>query len=157
MCNDPRPSGGGVRSPGREAARSIEVSDDQKGPDKGFGRKKPRATFGDAMLGIPAGRGGEQGERPKGERRREKPASAAAGETPPADPPRREPRKPERRKPQGPLVVVRKASGAIETRGPESPRVEEPAAAAVQASVVPSTEPTAPATPPPARSALYEE
>ena len=57
------------------------MSDDQKGPDKGFGPRKPRATFGDVMLGIPAGRGGDQQDRPKGDRRREKPASAAAGET----------------------------------------------------------------------------
>jgi small subunit ribosomal protein S1 len=140
------------------ATRSIEVSDDQKGPDKGgSGPKKPRATFGDVMLGIPAGRGGEPQENPRGERRRDEPASAAPGTEPAAEPPRREPKKPERRKPRGPLVVVRRASGAIETRGPETPKSEEPAVAAVEGSTPPGAEPTAPATPPPARSALYEE
>ena len=134
------------------------MSDDQKGPDKGgFGPRKPRATFGDVMLGIPAGRGGEEQDRPRGERRRDAPASAAPASEPGAEPPRREPKKPERRKPQGPLVVVRRASGAIETRGPETPKAEEPAAAAVEASTPASPEPTVPATPPPARSALYEE
>ena len=67
------------------------MSDDQKGPDKGFGPRKPRATFGDVMLGIPAGRGGEQQDRPKGDRRRGQPASAAPGETSPSEPARREP------------------------------------------------------------------
>src|SRR4029434_2512925 len=83
---------------GRGAARSLEVSKDQKGPDKGFGRKKPRATFGDAMLGIPAGRGGEQGERPKGEPRREKPGAACGGRAPacrPASPRATQARAPE--------------------------------------------------------------
>ena len=65
------PHVGASRPPARGAARSIEVSDDQKGPDKGFGPRKPRATFGDVMLGIPAGRGGDQQDRPKGNRRRE--------------------------------------------------------------------------------------
>jgi small subunit ribosomal protein S1 len=136
------------------------VSEDRKGPDKGFGPKKPRATFGDVMLGIPAGRGGEQAERPKGERRRrEEPASAAAGETPPAEPPRREPRKPERRKPQGPLVVVRKASGAIETRGVETPATAEPAAPPRESAGPTETARTPAPTPTPTapRSPLYEE
>jgi small subunit ribosomal protein S1 len=139
------------------------VSDDQKGPDKGFGPKKPRATFGDVMLGIPAGRGGEDKGKPKGERRREERASAPAGEGAPSEPPRREPRKPERRKAQGPLVVVRRASGAIETREPgaETPPAE-PTAPATESSPAPETaapaEATAPVpTPPAPRSALYEE
>ena len=135
------------------------MSDDQKGPDKGgFGPKKPRATFGDVMLGIPAGRGGEQQERPRGERRRGEPASAAPGTEPAAEPPRREPKKPERRKPQGPLVVVRRASGVIETRGPETPKPDEPAAAAVEEGTPAAVEPTpARAIPAPAPSPLYEE
>ena len=131
------------------------MSDDQKGPPKGFGSRKPRATFGDAMLGIPAGRGGERPESSKGERRREQPASAAPGEAPPGEPARREPRKPERRKPQGPLVVVRRASGVIETRGPEAPKSEETATPAPESSAAP--EAAAPAAPPAPRSPLYEE
>ena len=132
------------------------MSDDQKGPDKGAGPRKPRATFGDVMLGIPAGRGGDQPERPRGDRSPDQPASAAqGGETPAAEPPRREPRKPERRKPQGPLVVVRKASGAIETRGPETPKAEEPPPAPTEG--VAPAEPVTPASPPAPRSALYEE
>ncbi|HET9157476.1 MAG TPA: S1 RNA-binding domain-containing protein, partial [Myxococcaceae bacterium] len=138
----------------------MEVSDDQKGPDKGFGPRKPRATFGDVMLGIPAGRGGEQQDRPKGERRREERASAPTGEAAPSEPPRREPRKPERRKAQGPLVVVRRASGAIETRGGDAP-ASEPAAPATEASPAPESAPAAEAapvpTPPAPRSALFEE
>jgi len=158
------------------------VSDDQKGPDKGgFGPRKPRATFGDVMLGIPAGRGGEREERPRRERRREEPASAAPGE-PPAEPPRKEPRKPERRRPKGPLVVVRRASGVIETRGPETPKPEQPASGETAApsaetaappaetaapsaetaapraeTAAPSAETAAPVTPVTPRSPLYEE
>jgi len=150
------------------------VSDEQKGPDKGgFGPKRPRATFGDVMLGIPAGRGGEREERrrdarPRGERRRgERPSSgsqtpstpasgesAAPTEGAPAEAPRREARKPERRRNQGPLVVVRRASGVIETRGPEE---STPAAAPV----APEPEAAAPESPPPVtpapRSPLFED
>ena len=144
------------------------MSDDQKGPDKGFGPKKPRATFGDVMLGIPAGRGGEQQDRPKGDRHRGERASASPGETPPSEPPRREPRKPERRKPQGPLVVVRRASGAIETRGGEAPEATEPTPATESGTTpenatTPESATPAPveATPAPTpvapRSQLYEE
>ena len=133
------------------------MSDDRKGP--GFGPKKPRATFGDVMLGIPAGRGDEK-ERPRGDRRKGEPAPAASGPDTPAaaaEPPRREPKKPERRKPQGPLVVVRRASGAIETRGPETPKTEEPATAAADEPTpapAPAAEHTVTPTPP---TALYEE
>lgn len=135
------------------------MSDDRKGPDKGFGPRKPRATFGDVMLGIPAGRGGEREERPRGERRRDAPASAApaGSETPQAETPRREPRKPERRKPQGPLVVVRRASGVIETRGPETPKAEEPPPAAADEAGPAPVEAAAPAAPPVPRTAVYEE
>ena len=139
------------------------MSDDQKGPDKGFGPKKPRATFGDVMLGIPAGRGGDDPGKPKGERRREERASGQPGEAAPSEPPRREPRKPERRKAQGPLVVVRRASGAIETREPgaETPAAE-PTVPATESGAAPESAPQAEAaapvpTPPAPRSALYEE
>ena len=141
------------------------MSDDQKGPgpDKGFGPRKPRATFGDVMLGIPAGRGGEQQDRPKGDRRRDEPASAGTSETPPSEPARREPRKPERRKAQGPLVVVRRASGVIETRGPDAPAAAEPTAppaeatSTAEADPAPAATPTPSPTPPAPRSALYED
>ena len=134
------------------------MSDDQKGPDKGPGPRKPRATFGDVMLGVPAGRGGEQRERPRGERRRDAPASAAQGaEAPASEPARREPKKPERRRAQGPLVVVRRASGAIETRGPETPKADQPEAAATEAGSAEAAEPVTPTPPPAPKSALYEE
>src|SRR5262245_49944971 len=110
------------------------------------------------MLGIPAGRGGEQQDRPKGDRRREERTSAPSGETAPSEPPRREPRKPERRRAQGPLVVVRRASGAIETRGPEAPAAAEPTAPVTESvsTAAPAETPPAP-TPPAPRSPLYEE
>lgn len=128
------------------------MSDERKGPDKGgFGPKRPRATFGDVMLGIPAGRGGERDERPKRGRHREQrrsepeqpgPTPGAPAESVSAQP--AQPRKPERRKPQGPLVVVRRATGAIETRRVE-PRDNEssrtsavPPAEAAPATVAPS-------------------
>ena len=149
------------------------MSDEQKGPDKGgFGPKRPRATFGDVMLGIPAGRGGEReerrrDERPRGQRRPEKrssgpatpatPASAEPAPTPEAtqaEPQRREARKPERRRNQGPLVVVRRASGVIETRG-----AEESTPAATPAEPEPQVaapETPAPVTPAP-KSPLFED
>ena len=149
------------------------MSDEQKGPDKGgFGPKRPRATFGDVMLGIPAGRGGEReerrrDERPRGQRRPEKrssgpatpatPASAESAPTPEAtqaEPQRREARKPERRRNQGPLVVVRRASGVIETRG-----AEESTPAATPAEPEPQVaapETPAPVTPAP-KSPLFED
>ena len=153
------------------------MSDDQqKGPDKGgFGPKRPRATFGDVMLGIPAGRGGEReerrrDERPRGERRRpdrrpsapDAPAPApasgdASAKGTPAEPARREARKPERRRSQGPLVVVRRASGVIETRDPDAPRSEPtPAPAAPEEPMPAPVEAAAPVTPAPS-AALYEE
>jgi len=143
----------------------------------GFGPKKPRATFGDVMLGIPAGRPGEREDKgrergrdaphrqqrrvdspPKAEPRAngtaQTPASAEAGSSGPAPAPvpaqevggrkdhpgdrgerrhrghgerqnrdrSRESRPPqEKSAPMGPLVVVKRASGAIETRGPLAP------------------------------------
>ncbi|HEY3586072.1 MAG TPA: S1 RNA-binding domain-containing protein, partial [Myxococcaceae bacterium] len=106
---------------------------------------------------------GEDSGKPKGERRREERASGHRGEAAPSELPRREPRKPERRKAQGPLVVVRRASGAIETREPgaETPAAE-PTAPATESGAAPESaapaEAAAPVpTPPAPRSALYEE
>jgi len=57
-------------------------------------QKKPKATFGDAMMGIPAGRGGSEERSERKER-----------------PPREEKKVP--------MVVVKRAGGVIETRGLE--------------------------------------
>ncbi len=74
-------------------------------------QKKPAATFGDVMLGIPAG-GRDKAEAPKGDR-------------------------PERK--GGPMVVVKRAGGAVETRKAEgaAPAGEAPEKAAVKPVVVP--------------------
>ncbi|WP_257450635.1 S1 RNA-binding domain-containing protein [Archangium lipolyticum] len=174
----------------------------------GFGPKKPKATFGDVMLGIPAGRGGEREERgsrdrdrrsdrPRGEgerggEREARPAKpegeaggqprAASGEGAPRGERRerggdRGGRGGERggggrggeRRPQGPMVVVKRASGAVETRGPVTPApsstapaepaatTEAPVAAAETAPVASAAPaPKAPVVPTPS-SALYEE
>lgn len=128
------------------------------GGSGGMGPKKPKATFGDVMLGIPAGRGGERGERSdrggkdsgrrggergeRGERserpqgpREERPPrqEAESGARPPRE--ERRPRDKERgggreRRPQGPLVVVKRASGVVETRGPITPSAPAAPAAA---------------------------
>jgi small subunit ribosomal protein S1 len=139
------------------------VSDERFG---GSGPRKPRPTFGDVMLGIPAGRGGEREERPRkgrgrgegaprGDSRAPKSPPAAQASTPAvvqppegetAAAPAAKPRRPERRRPQGPLVVVRRATGVVETRElTERPEVSAPAAEeAVTPDVV---EPTAQAEP----------
>ncbi|MFL5356907.1 S1 RNA-binding domain-containing protein [Archangium sp.] len=163
----------------------------------GFGPKKPKATFGDVMLGIPAGRGGEREERggrdrggsdrPRGERSGErearpaKPEGAAQQAAPREGAPREErpPRgggdrggrgggerggKGGERRPSGPMVVVKRASGAVETRGPVTPPAAstapaEPAEASSEAPVQ-AAAPVAPTprpTPAPAPSALFEE
>jgi len=163
------------------------VSDEKSGPGgkRGFGPKKPRATFGDVMLGIPAGRPGEfdrgRGEERRRPREKEAPrrgprdaspstpveekapppsepqatpspephegAQAAAGDAPPsAKKPaaddhsmssgRRHERgaarqkSPDRKKkrPLGPMVVVKRLTGAIEMRplkAPDEPSLSE--------------------------------
>ncbi len=139
------------------------MSDEKSGSGAGGmgGPKKPKATFGDVMLGIPAGRsdregrgggdrggrgpGGGGGERRGGGERDTREAKPEGGAP-------REERRPrgggerggergggERRgegrgggegRKQGPMVVVKRASGVIETRGPVG---EQPAAAAATA------------------------
>ncbi|KFA88722.1 S1 RNA-binding domain-containing protein [Archangium violaceum] len=174
----------------------------------GFGPKKPKATFGDVMLGIPAGRGGEREERggrdrdrgsdrPRGERGGEREARPAkpegeAGAQPQQGAPRegggRDDRRPRgdrggerggrggdrggkgggERRPQGPMVVVKRASGAVETRGPVTPEPSStaPAEPATEASAPAETAaPVASAAPAPRKAppapapstALYEE
>lgn len=61
-------------------------------------QKKPKATFGDAMMGIPAGRGGGE-ERSERSERKERPP---------------------REEKKGPMVVVKRAGGVVETRGLEA-------------------------------------
>jgi small subunit ribosomal protein S1 len=112
----------------------VFVSDEKKdqGGGGGFGGpKKPRATFGDVMLGIPSGGREEKRERKgerKGERREGKPEAAATeGEQQAAPERTAEPRPPKKRergekKPQGPMVVVKRASGVVETRGTVEPK-----------------------------------
>ena len=108
----------------------------------GFGPKKPKATFGDVMLGIPSGRADERGGRDKDRRSSSpKPSGEAGGGRPQGGAPR-EDRRPRNdrgggggrgggeRQNQGPMVVVKRASGAVETRGPVSPA---PAAASESA------------------------
>jgi small subunit ribosomal protein S1 len=123
------------------------VSDERFG---GSGPRKPRPTFGDVMLGIPAGRAGERDERPrKGRGRSEGAARGSAQRTTAQSPPAQSPtestvapqesgapaapkaRRPERRRPQGPLVVVRRATGVVETRELNERPEPVPAAAEV--------------------------
>jgi small subunit ribosomal protein S1 len=163
------------------------VSDQKSGFGSGFGGpRKPKATFGDVMLGIPAGRGGEREERREDKGRRpprpprateakataqEAPTpadaatpAAAASATPDTtkpDRPRHErksrgprdrhgerERKERERKPAGPLVVVKRATGVIETRPlgeatPPPPPVEN----APESTEPPAAEPLAVPTP----------
>lgn len=82
-------------------------------------QKKPKATFGDAMLGRPAGQGGER------EGKRED---------------RRDDRKREDRKAPGPMVVIKRSGTVVETRNgaPAEGEKSEPAAVApVQVKPVP--------------------
>ncbi len=138
------------------------MSDERFG---GSGPRKPRPTFGDVMLGIPAGRGGERDEKSrKGRGRsesatrgppRRSPAAPPAEPTSPtveaAAPPAAKPRRPERRRSQGPLVVVRRATGVVETRElseraeppPAPPSTEEEAVPSVIAEPSPAAEPVA--------------
>ncbi|WP_414639340.1 S1 RNA-binding domain-containing protein [Archangium sp.] len=173
----------------------------------GFGPKKPKATFGDVMLGIPAGRSGEREERggrdrdrgsgrPSGDRggeREARPAkpeggSGAQQQGAPREGAPRDERRPRgerggdrggrggdrggkggERRPQGPMVVVKRASGAVETRGPVTPAPASTAPAEPTAAAETPAQPTAPVasvapalkappapTPSPS-SALYEE
>jgi small subunit ribosomal protein S1 len=179
------------------------VSDEKSGSGSGGfgGPKKPKATFGDVMLGIPSGRAGEReggrgGDRGRGgpdrkggdREARPKPEGDSGGAS--AGP--REDRRPRgdrdrgprggggggerrggdrggnggERKPQGPLVVVKRASGVIETRGPMG---EQPAASAetapatgeapaAEASATPAPTPAPTPRPAPAPSSpLYED
>ena len=123
-----------VMHPGDDSSNpqeGPEVSDEKSGG--GFGPKKPKATFGDVMRGIPAGKGGSGDEAP---RRRD-----SGDRGPRRDRPERKPREERTAAPaeekKGPLVVVRRASGAVETRtveaAPASATAESTEAAATEA------------------------
>ncbi|MBL0692032.1 S1 RNA-binding domain-containing protein [Comamonas sp. JC664] len=136
-----------------------------------MGPKKPKATFGDVMLGIPSGgsrseggrgeqRGGGRGGERGGGRGERDAQPRPSGSAP------REDRGPRggggERRGQGPMVVVKRATGAIETRGPvgdapaEATATSEETSAAAEASAATPT--PRPVTPTPApSSALYEE
>jgi small subunit ribosomal protein S1 len=199
---------------GHSFRKVLAVSDDKNGSvgsggggPGGFGPKKPKATFGDVMLGIPAGRGGEREER-GGRDRDRRPGGERGGEPRPAKPegeagaqqaaPREGAPREERggrgggerggrgggerggrgggerggrgggggeRRGQGPMVVVKRASGAVETRelvtpsptavAPTEPATTTEAPAPVPAPVA-SAAPRPTPTPAPS-SALYEE
>lgn len=141
------------------------VSDEKSGSGSGgMGPKKPKATFGDVMLGIPAGGRGDQDGRGGGERGR----GPGRGGDRDARGGRSEDRRPrggdrggERRggaepRKQGPLVVVKRASGAIETRGPVEAQPAEATATGEETQSQAAESAVAPSTPPPS-SALYEE
>lgn len=132
--------------------RLSAVSNEQggSGGSGGFGPKKPRATFGDVMLGIPSGgrsdergggRGGDRGRKPERERGEGRPEPRSAGgaeQRPPRGEQERGGRRQEPRKPQGPMVVIRRASGAVETLGAQG---EQPAEAAAPAASEPTSGP----------------
>ncbi|MCE9671283.1 S1 RNA-binding domain-containing protein [Myxococcus stipitatus] len=157
---------------------SDEKNGSNAGGPGGLGPKKPKATFGDVMLGIPSGGSGRGEGGGRGERGGERGGGAPGrgrDSRPEGGPPRddRRPRggggggdRGERRgggerRPSGPMVVVKRASGAIETRGPvgdapaEATATAEQTSAAAEASAAPAPRPVTP-TPAPS-SALYED
>jgi small subunit ribosomal protein S1 len=136
----------------------------------GFGGpKKPKPTFGDVMLGIPSGRGGESdkpkgrggdrgGDRNKdrgGDRNRDRggPQQAAGAQAPAPAPKKTEEKR------SGPMVTVRRVGGAVETRTIEDAPAataaspEAPVKAAVEEKPAPAPAVTIVAKPSP----LYEE
>jgi small subunit ribosomal protein S1 len=104
------------------------VTDENRG-----GAKRPKATFGDAMLGIPSG-GKDRDDGPREKKEKKEPRS------------------------KGPLVVIKRASGAVETRAPEAeaekpePKSDEPAVEVKPAAPAVEVKPA-----PAPSSALYEE
>ncbi len=86
-------------------------------------QKKPVPTFGDAMLGIPSGRREDE----------KKPAREEF------------PRKPREDK-KGPMVVVKRAGGVVETRA-EKPESSEPVAVGADGVVTPVIKPVVPTGP----------
>ena len=182
------------------------MTQEKSGPGgkRGFGPKKPRATFGDVMLGIPAGRPGErERDRDRGspderrrpapdERRRQSAARAERSRRPEQPAPEREasrelpaseqaapapvdlasppqapaeksseangtrnerPGRPAKKKrPLGPMVVVKRLTGTIETRSltpsrpgpPHGPTTAEHAATGPEGDASSRVEPVSP-------------
>src|SRR5258708_37406143 len=98
QCGRRRKSPGGVslrwgpsgsRRPVSFFSRHFSVTDENRG-----GAKRPKATFGDAMLGIPSGGKDHDGPREKKDKKDHKGGG------------------------KGPVVVIKRASGAGETRAP---------------------------------------
>lgn len=167
---------------------SDEKSGGNSGGPGGFGPKKPKATFGDVMLGIPSGgqgneRGGGRGGGGRDEQRgqgRERGARDAQPPRPQGDAGAPRGGRPGgggggggekrgggggERRPSGPMVVVKRASGTIETRALEGDKPTEATATAEQtgaeaqasaSSATPTPTPR-PVTPAPAPSPLYDE
>ncbi len=107
------------------------MTDESKGP----GAKKPKATFGDAMLGIPSG-GGDRDDKRSSEKRDRK--------------------KDER--PKGPMVVIKRASGVVETKAPEADAGAGPVVEVKPAVATGAVETKPQVTPVPApTSPLYED
>lgn len=105
------------------------MTDENKGP----GAKKPKATFGDAMLGIPSG-----------------------GERDDKRPEKRDRKKDER--PKGPMVVIKRASGVVETKAPEADAGAGPVVEVKPAVATGAVETKPQVTPVPApTSPLYED
>lgn len=124
------------------------MSDEKSGP------KKPKATFGDVMLGRPSGGG-------RDERRSDRKPGAAGSEGRPAGERGERGGGGERRgggdkRGQGPMVVVRRASGQVETRPIDAPATEGTPAEGAPQAAAPEATPRAPVAPAPS-SALYED
>jgi small subunit ribosomal protein S1 len=116
------------------------------------GAKKPKPTFGDAMLGIPSQSSNRDGPRDNGNKRdnnrgggRDRRDAAPAG-------PREERKAPS----PGPVVVVKRAGGAVETRKLEAPAETAVAPEGTAAAPEPVAHEAAPVTPT-APNPLFEE
>jgi small subunit ribosomal protein S1 len=109
----------------------VVVSDDKSGGDK----RKPKATFGDVMLGIPSGRAGQKEEREGGPRRRERGGEGAKGAAPAAE---------RKERPKGPMVVIKRAAPPLSSEAtPASEGVpEHPAASAPEPAPQPQPTPS---------------
>lgn len=134
------------------------VVTDQNSGGFGGGPKKPKATFGDVMLGIPSGRGGES-DKPRDRGGKDRGGGPGGGGKDRGGPPGRDNNRngggqsaaPQNKKPEekkaGPMVTVRRASGAVETRQIEdvsekSAAADAPAPAAEEKAPAPAPVPT---------------
>lgn len=152
------------------------MADDFSGP------KKPKATFGDVMLGIPSGGRDDRGGRSEKGPKRERGGGSSGGGKPSAQPTaaktlgeggseteiverakrdgdRSGQKRESEKRASGPMVVVKRASGVVETRGAGETPAPTPTPEASAAAEVPEVRPERPARPvtPVAKSALYED